>query len=557
MSQTLHEPAYQALQRPEAISPKIEDLMAEARRGRLRIPPFQRKFNWKREDARLLLDSIYRGYPIGTLLFWNTQAEAGDTQFGSVVIPGAARADAYWVVDGQQRVVSLVRTLLAEAPDADAFSLYFDLDEHNIVVPPKKSGQTSDWGRWLPMTELVDSERSLRWAFEYLKDQPKRREIAFDLGKRIREYPIPAYVVRADSDEPLRAIFDRVNSRGKPMKKHEVFDALNGARSGHRPSSIAQIAGDLGEMRFGLVDEKILYRLLRALQGADVVDRAHDGPDRLSDGDAATLYARTARAVRRAIEFLQTDAGMAHYALLPYKQPLVALGKFFDLHPLAGHRSRELLARWVWRGALAGTHSGDTVSTRRVLDAIDGDEHRSVQRLLQGTATRPARLPDATSQFNFRHAESKLELLALLALDPRDASSGRRLEPTDLLGAHAENVELRVPQIFPARAEKPNEPSLSVVNRVAHPYRPGIRKALADAGAEDALFNPPDVALLRSHGIDQAASDALLLGDAARFFSARRQFLQAHFESFFSRRAQWQDSDRPPISALVGADELA
>jgi hypothetical protein len=192
-----------------------------------------------------------------------------------------------------------------------------------------------------------------------------------------------------------------------------------------------------------------------------------------------------------------------------------------------------------------------------VLDAIDGDEHQSVQRLLEGAATRPPKLPDATSQFNFRHAESKLEVLALLALDPRDASSGRRLDPTDLLGSQAEDVELRVPQIFPARAQTPNEPSLSVVNRVAHPYRPGIRKALADAAAEDALFNPPDVALLRSHGIDQAASGALLLGDAERFFVARRQFLQTHFESFFDRRAQWHGSDRPPIAALVGADELA
>lgn len=531
--------------------------MAEARRGRLRIPPFQRKFNWKREDARWLLDSIYRGYPVGTLLFWNTQAEAGETRFGSVVIPGAARADAYWVVDGQQRVVSLVRTLLADGPDVDEFSLYFDLDQHSIVVPPKQADRTADRGRWLPMTELVDSERLLSWAFEHLKDQPKRRELAFDLGKRIREYPIPAYVVRADSDRPLRDIFDRVNSRGKPMKKHEVFDALNGARSGQRPSSIAQIANDLSELRFGLVEEKIVYRLLRALQGADVVDRADDGVDRLGDAEAASLYARTGHAVRRAIEFLQTDAGVAHYALLPYKQPLVALGKFFDLHPEAGHRSRELLARWVWRGALAGTHSGDTVSTRRVLDAIDGDEHQSVQRLLQGTAVRPSELPDARSQFNFRHANSKLEMLALLALGPRDLSSGRLVAPTDLLGSQPDDMDLRVPQIFAAGVHAADGSNLSVVNRIAHPYRAGIKKALANAAADDSLLDVPDVAVLRSHGIDEASSAALVVGNAEQFFAARRQFLQVHFESFFSRRAQWHDSDRPSIAALVGADELA
>lgn len=552
-----HEPPYQALKRPEAISLKIEDLMAEARYGRLRIPRFQRKFIWKREDARLLLDSIYRGYPVGTLLFWNTQAEAGETRFGSVVIPGAARDDAYWVVDGQQRVVSLVRTLLAAAPDADEFSLYFDLDQLSIVAPPKEADRKADRGRWLPMTELVDSEHLMSWAYEHLAEQPERRALAFDLGKRIREYPISAYVVHADSDQPLRDIFDRVNSRGKSMKKHEVFEALNGARSGDRPASITQIADDLGELHFGLVDDKILYRLLRALQGADVVDRSDDGPDRLSDVEAASLYARTARAARRAIEFLQTDAGVAHYALLPYKQPLVALGKFFDLHPEAGHRSRELLARWLWRGALAGTHSGDTVSTRRVLDAINGDEHHSVQRLLQGTASRPSKLPDASSQFNFRHAESKLEMLALLALDPRDVLSGQFLAPTDLLGAQDDDVDKRFPQIFPARARAVDGPGLSVVNRIAHPYRRGFKTALSNAAADDALFNSPDLSLLRSHGIDEAARSALQAGNSEEFFVARREFLQAHFESFFSRQAQWHESDRPPIAALVGADELA
>lgn len=532
--------------------------MAEARHGRLRIPPFQRKFIWKRKDARLLLDSIYRGYPVGTLLFWNTQAEAGETRFGSVVIPSAARADAYWVVDGQQRVVSLVRTLLASTPDADEFSLYFDLDKLSIVAPPKEADRKADRGRWLPITALVDSERLMSWVYEHLAEQPERRASAFDLGKRIREYPISAYVVHAESDQPLRDIFDRVNSRGKSMKKHEVFEALNGARSGDRPASIAQIANDLVELHFGLVDDRILYRLLRALQGADVVDRADDEPGRLGDVEAEVLYARTARAARRAIEFLQTDAGVAHYAMLPYKQPLVALGKFFDLHPEAGHRSRELLARWLWRGALAGTHSGDTVSTRRVLDAINGDEHHSVQRLLQGTASRPPKLPDASSQFNFRHAESKLEMLALLALGPRDVSSGRLLAPTDLLGSKPVDVDFRVPQkIFPASAHAAGGSNLSVVNRIAHPYRPGIKRTLANAAADDSLLDLPDVAVLRSHGIDDASSVALLASDAEQFFTARREFLQAHFESFFSRQAQWHESDRPPIAALVSADELA
>jgi Protein of unknown function DUF262 len=535
--------------RPEAITLKIEDLMSEVQRGRLRIPPFQRKFLWTRKDAWWLLDSLYRGYPVGTLLFWNTRAEAGDTAFGSVVIPGAARPDAYWVVDGQQRVVSLVRTLLAAAPEADEFALYFDLDTREIVVPPSVAQRRADSSRWLPMTNVVDSERLMRWVFDHVREQPSRRDLAFDIGKRVREYPIPAYVVRAESDAPLRDIFNRINSRGKPMKAQEVFDALNGVRSEARPSSITQIADDLGHSRFGRVDEKILYRLLRVLQGADVVDRTGDSPKRLSDVEAGDLYARTAAAARSAIEFVESDAGIPHFALLPYKQPLVALGKFFDLHPQASRRSRELLARWVWRGALAATHRGDTASSRRVLDAIDGDEDESVQRLLVGSGVRPPSLPDAASPFNFRHAVSKLEALALMDLVPRDVFSGQAMRIDELVN-DAQDAWI-LPSVIASKAD--GGLLVSITNRLLHPDRPGISKQLRSNASPD-IFGWMDSSLLHSHGIDAESQAALVRDDSSAFLAQRQRFLRQHFESFFTRRARWDDSDRPSIASLLADD---
>jgi hypothetical protein len=590
-------------QRPEATALKLEDLMAEVRRGRLRIPSFQRPFQWVRKDALKLLDSIYRGYPIGTLLLWSTDAEAGVTKFGSVVIAGGARQDAWWVVDGQQRVVSLVRTLLATAAQADDFALYFDLDEGRLV-PPQKPATDLDAARWLPMTEVVDSERLMRWVFLHAREHEWRRDRAFDFGKRVREYPIPAYVVRADSDGPLREIFGRINHSGKPMKASEVFDALNGVRSSSRPASIEQIADELGQMQFGRLDEKIIYRLLRVLQGADVVDRTSDLPERLGDDEAGLLYARTVAAAKRSVEFLENDAGIAHWALLPYKQPLVALGKFFDLHPQASHRSRELLARWIWRGALNGTHRGDTVSTRRVLDAIDGDEDKSIQRLLEGSGGRPAQLPDATSPFNFRHAESKLETLALLDLSPRDLSSMQPLAAHNLFDGIDGSDGLLLPHIFSPTRGQVGQAEASVANRLAHPRRSNVRKTLFETARRSRRFEVEGVLLLQqlerilldpllqsthaantdadsvlaeslqllsSHGFDEAESLALAASQHRSFLvgneqilearravlERRQQYLRGCFQAFFDRRARWDDNDRPPIAALIADVEEA
>lgn len=60
----------------------IEDLLGRVRRGQLRMPGFQRPLIWKTEDVRLLLDSVYNGYPLGMLLFWDRPAPAAQVRWG-------------------------------------------------------------------------------------------------------------------------------------------------------------------------------------------------------------------------------------------------------------------------------------------------------------------------------------------------------------------------------------------------------------------------------------------------------------------------------------------
>ena len=66
------------LDRPEAHPYRIQELMDKLTRGELRVPAFQRRLKWDVKDARVLFDSIYRGYPVGTLLFWQAICVAFD-----------------------------------------------------------------------------------------------------------------------------------------------------------------------------------------------------------------------------------------------------------------------------------------------------------------------------------------------------------------------------------------------------------------------------------------------------------------------------------------------
>ena len=51
---------------------RIEEIVTSVKDGYVRLPRFQRPFVWKRKEVLRLLDSIYKGYPIGSILLWNT-----------------------------------------------------------------------------------------------------------------------------------------------------------------------------------------------------------------------------------------------------------------------------------------------------------------------------------------------------------------------------------------------------------------------------------------------------------------------------------------------------
>ena len=90
--------------------PKIYDhLFADIDTGRIKIPKFQREFVWYKEQTAKLIDSLIKGYPIGTFILWKTQEELRHVKnIGNIDLPEAPEGEfVYYVLDGQQRITSL------------------------------------------------------------------------------------------------------------------------------------------------------------------------------------------------------------------------------------------------------------------------------------------------------------------------------------------------------------------------------------------------------------------------------------------------------------------
>jgi uncharacterized protein with ParB-like and HNH nuclease domain len=79
-------------------------LVESIQRGEIALPDIQRPFVWPTSKVRDLLDSMYKGFPVGHLLFWETGADPGARQIGEETKQSVPRL---LIVDGQQRLTSL------------------------------------------------------------------------------------------------------------------------------------------------------------------------------------------------------------------------------------------------------------------------------------------------------------------------------------------------------------------------------------------------------------------------------------------------------------------
>jgi hypothetical protein len=529
----------------KADSIAIEDVIKLATEGRLRIPSFQRPFRWEAADRRALLDSIYRGYPVGTLLLWKnppSDQEAG-RPLNTLSLPKAS-GEHFLVVDGQQRLTTLWEAL-GRKPQRKESALVFDLQREEVgmrpltpeELEPRAPSQTSGALPEVPLYLVLDAASLSEWVPQWLPLEDRRRY--FELGKRIREYKLGLYVVEGADVDVLRHVFDRVNSTGKPMRRDEVFEALIGSRiTQEGAAGLALVNARLSDLGFGALEHGTILKAFEAIRG-DQVGRLD--PRKLDVEAAEADLVRTADALRAAIEFLRDVAHIPHAAVQPYELPVVVLARFFAIHRKPSERSLILMKRWLWRGSLGERLGGASGTMQQHVDSVSDEEAGSVQALLELTGL-PSDIHledwDHTAGATMGSARGKMLICALLARQPRDLVTGDRLDASELF-RHGIADLLR--PIVQGSASGPHR-GKGIVNKLLHPKRPmGPRQLIVDC---------TDEASLLSHGINGEARDALRRGDVETFCSLRADDLRRTTQAFFERHAEVGRDDTPSLTSL-------
>jgi hypothetical protein len=531
----------------EASTETVEDLVHFVLRGRVRVPDFQRALKWKAEDVVALFDSIYRGYPVGSILLRKGKAEAARLEVGPVVIDAPETQEALWVVDGQQRLTALTAGLARPSvppTPTDPWAVYFDAAGRAFHAPPASGDIPSTWA---PVARLLDASMLSEWVFHWKHGgDADLRASVFQAGSRIRQYRIPLYMVETGDETSLRDIFYRINNFGKNLTWDEVHDGLFGRRGEH-PSTLPELAGELKKLGMGRPDEEQLLSCLISFKGLDVTrnvaEHYRKDPEVLAGAAPAALPA-----IRGALSFLKRQAEIPHLRLLPRSLPLVVLTRFCALYPEPKPRTLTLLTRWTWRSLLNASFYDERTLLRNGVAAIrEGDEEKSAQALLSLIPRERREEYSLPARFDARAADSRLALLGLVSLRPLDLRDRAPIDVAGLIESRGVNAFRR---IFPG-----TEPlSRSAANRILMEGTGSARRELADLARREGLGSE----VLRSHGIDLRTAQFLYLVEAAEegFLWARQARIEEAVEFLGKRLAEWSRPDRPSISYLLHQAEL-
>lgn len=519
---------------------KIDTLLRMVREGQIRVPDFQRPLRWGPLDVARLFDSIYRGFPIGTLLFWIREAQAGDVKLGPVEIPADATDRAYWVVDGQQRLTSLAAALLpTSTPGYGTFDLVFDLETEEFAHRRLDDDDTK-----IPVREAYDLTKVLKWVAERSLDG-ELQERAFNLAERLRNYEVPAYEVGADNESILREVFDRTNTSGKSMKKSEVFAALTTA-GGNSGGGIAALKAEIEALGYGALPEgNTLHYCVLATQGKDVL---RDFRVELGSSERADRAMRaTVRSLERTVEFLRTWADVPHFSLIPYQHQTVGLVRFFAIHRDPSQATLELLKRWYWQAAEVGPipRKGNTGTLKATLSAIsEGMEFDSVASLL--ALTRESYAGIDLSGFRLSDASTRIAVCALAYARPRSLLTGEEVNVTDAIEGSGKDAFARLFERLASPLES------AVANRII------VSSDDSQTLASDELrmrISEADEPMLSSLTLPSDSRELLAAEDPELFLEKRSEGLDRYVSDFLIARTERDRAIRPSIEQVLSDAE--
>lgn len=454
---------------------KINDILNNIDNESLALPVFQRGYVWRRPQVKAMMNSLYQGYPIGSLLTWTTRAERVEVRSKDQVRSSGAIE---LLLDGQQRVTSLYGLVRGRAPaffdgDAKAFTdLYFNLEneEFDFFAPTKMRNNPL----WVSVTQLFDPAAD--WLKQLANNPGYSEELALYMqrgGKvnqlKDKDLHIEPITGEDKNTDMVVDIFNQVNSGGTKLSKGDLALARIGA---HWPEARGEMQQRLSKWEgvgFGPSGANLdwLLRCMNAVVNENSEFQRlvpeENGIERIQDA-----LKHTERAVDYLLEAMRSHLFMDTDRVYNSKASFPVMVKYLvdNGGPLNNQSELARLLHWYVSIAIWGRFSGPVeTAINQDLSALKTED--PIDSLLRNLRQSQGDRQVTHENFNLNYTRARFyPLLYVMSRvrDARDWGTGNRLR-NHSLGDHT-NLELH--HIFPRAYLRRNGISAADTNNMGN-----------------------------------------------------------------------------------------
>lgn len=444
----------------------VEELVGMVERGELRLPEMQRHYVWQAPRVRDLLDSLYRGYPSGAILLWETEEPVPLRDMAVAQQRNPYQATRL-LLDGQQRLTSLSAVLRGEPVSvrgrARPIDLLFNLEhpDHQLIVTEVDEDGDEDMAadvvdatvdelsrrfeqmtfvvatnklaalpQWVRVSDVFKSDSDaafLRGAGVSGFDDPRYERYTQRLAqlRGIRKYSYRMDVLeRSLTYEEVTEIFVRVNSLGAKLRSSDLALAQITARWRHSLEVFQKFQQECTHLGFDLDLGIHLKALIAFATGQSRFQTVGNlSLDKLKAG-----WGDAVEGMRFAINFLRSNVGIDSVALLSSPFLMIVLAYFghhrkYALTPAEGAQLR----RWALLASAKGRFSRGSTETILDQDLASVGRGETADMLLDRVRLQFGRLevtPEDLEGRDQRSALFKTMFLALRAAGAKDWTSG-------------------------------------------------------------------------------------------------------------------------------------
>lgn len=451
------------------VDTNVRELVSMIERGELRLPEMQRRYIWRATRVRDLLDSLYRGYPSGTILVWETDQER-PTRDLAVSQQKSPFSGHKLLLDGQQRLTSLSAVLRGEPikvrgrkreidilfnlehpdkltevteitsdeeylkPDEDVLEDMTEPEEDEedvtlqermrkmtFVVSNKALAQQPHWVSVTKVFQSNDNNELLKKAGVNNFDDPRCSKYAERLNKLrgIASYPYTMHVLSRGLDyDEVAEIFVRVNSLGAKLRGSDLALAQITAKW-QNSLKLLESFQDECEEQWMTLD---LGLLVRALVVFATGQSKFDKVVNLSLPKLQQGWEDAKEGLRFAVNYLKTNADIEDESLLSSPLFFIVVAYFYHKNnfKLTKEQERGLLY-WLYLANAKGRYSRGSSESLLDADLNTIKKGGSPNDLVETVRQQFGRLAIEESDFIGRGTNSPLFSLVFLALKAQGA----------------------------------------------------------------------------------------------------------------------------------------